>query len=118
MADRHVDHLLIGGGIACATAIQRALARHRTDHGFAPTVRIGLHAGEATARDDDYFGSAVTRAARISAAAGAGEVLVSADLLAGCERTVPLAGERTLALKGIAEPLTTVLIAWSDESGS
>jgi hypothetical protein len=43
---------------------------------------------------------------------------VSADLLAGCERTVPLAGERTLALKGIAEPLTTVLIAWSDESGS
>ena len=104
-------------GIACATAIQRALARHRTDHGFAPTIRIGLHAGEATARDDDYFGSAVTRAARISAAAGAGEVLVSADLLAGCERKVPLAGERTLALKGIAEPVAAVLIAWSDESG-
>jgi class 3 adenylate cyclase len=104
-------------GIACATAIQRALARHRTDHGFAPTVRIGLHAGEATARDDDYFGSAVTRAARISAAAGAGEVLVSGDLLAGCERTVPLAGERTLALKGIAEPVKAILIAWSDESG-
>ncbi|MFI5041574.1 MAG: adenylate/guanylate cyclase domain-containing protein, partial [Acidimicrobiales bacterium] len=104
-------------GIACATAIQRALARHRTDHGFAPTIRIGLHAGEATARDDDYFGSAVTRAARIAAAAGAGEVLVSADLLAGCKRTVPLAGERTLALKGIAEPVTAVLIAWSDESG-
>ena len=104
-------------GIACATAIQRALARHRADHGFAPTVRIGLHAGEATARDDDYFGAAVTRAARISAAAGAGEILVSADLLAGCDRTVPVAGERTLELKGIAEPLTAVLIAWSDESG-
>ena len=41
-------------GIACATAYQRVLARHRTDHGFAPTIRIGLHAGEATARDDDY----------------------------------------------------------------
>ena len=63
-----------------------------------------------------YFGSAVTRAARISAAAGAGEILVSAELLAGCERTVPVAGERTLELKGIAEPLTAVLIAWSDES--
>ncbi len=105
-------------GIACATAIQRALARHRADHGFAPTVRIGLHAGEATARDDDYFGAAVTRAARISAAAGAGEVLVSAELLDGCERTVPVAGERTLELKGIAEPLPAVLIAWSDESGA
>ena len=78
-------------GVACATAIQRALARHRADHGFAPTVRIGLHAGDATARDDDYFGSAVTRAARISAAAGAGEILVSADLLVGCDGTVPVA---------------------------
>ena len=73
-------------GIACATAIQRALARHRTEHGFAPTVRIGLHAGEATARDGDYFGSAVTRAARISAAAGGDEVLVSAELLGRCQR--------------------------------
>jgi hypothetical protein len=42
---------------------------------------------------------------------------VSADLLAGCERKVPLAGERTLALKGIAEPVAAVLIAWSDDSG-
>jgi class 3 adenylate cyclase len=104
-------------GIACAAAIQAALARHRAEHGFAPTVRIGLHAGEATARDEDYFGAAVTRAARISAAAGAGEVLVSADLLARCERTVPVAGERTLELKGIAEPMTVVLIAWRNESG-
>jgi class 3 adenylate cyclase len=103
-------------GIACAIAIQRALARHRVDHGFAPTVRIGLHAGEATARDDDYFGSAVTRAARISAAAGAGEVLVSADLLAGREPATPIAGRRTLVLKGIAEPVTAVLIAWRDET--
>lgn len=103
-------------GIACATAIQRVLARHSADHGFAPTVRIGLHAGEAIARDDDYFGAAVTRAARISAAAGAGEVLASADLLAACERTVPVAGERTLQLKGIAEPLSAVLIAWSGDS--
>ena len=67
-------------------------------------------------RDDDYFGAAVTRAARISAAAGGGEVLASADLLASCERTVPVAGERTLELKGIAEPMTAVLIAWRDES--
>jgi class 3 adenylate cyclase len=104
-------------GIACATAIQRALARHRADHGFAPTVRIGLHAGEAAARDDDYFGSAVTRAARISAAAGAGEILVSAELLDGCDRSFPVAGERTLELKGIAEPVTVSLIAWNEESG-
>ena len=102
-------------GIGCATAIQRSLARHRADHGFAPTIRIGLHAGEATARDDDYFGSAVTRAARISAAAGAGEILVSADLLDNCEATYPVAAQRTLQLKGIANAVTAVLIAWNDE---
>ncbi|HMK99333.1 MAG TPA: adenylate/guanylate cyclase domain-containing protein [Acidimicrobiales bacterium] len=105
-------------GVACATAIQRALARHRADHGFAPTIRIGLHAGEATARDDDYFGAAVTRAARISAAAGGDEILVSADLLSFCEQSVPVAGERTLELKGIAEPMPAVLISWSDENGA
>jgi class 3 adenylate cyclase len=103
-------------GIGCAAAIQHALARHRAEHGFAPPIRIGLHAGEASARDDDYFGSAVTRAARISAAAGPGEVLVSADLLASCERPVAVAGERTLDLKGIAEPVVAVLIAWDDEA--
>jgi class 3 adenylate cyclase len=105
-------------GLACATAIQRALARHRADHGFAPTIRIGLHAGEATARDDDYFGAAVTRAARISAAAGGDEILASADLLAFCEGPVPVAGERTLDLKGIAEPMPAVLISWSDGNGA
>jgi class 3 adenylate cyclase len=102
-------------GIGCAAAIQRALARHRAQHGFAPSVRIGLHAGEATARDGDYFGSGVTRAARISAAAGAGEILASLDLLSGCRRAVPVAGERTLELKGIAEPMAAALVEWTDD---
>lgn len=105
-------------GIACAIAIQRALARHRAVHGFAPTVRIGLHAGEATAREDDYFGSAVTRAARISAAAAGGEVLASADLVACCQQPVPVTGERTLGLKGIAEPVEAVVIRWAEDNDS
>ncbi len=33
--------------IACAVAIQRRLADHRKQHGFAPQVRIGLHASGA-----------------------------------------------------------------------
>jgi class 3 adenylate cyclase len=101
-------------GIECAAAIQRALARHRAEHGFALSVRIGLHVGEATARDEDYFGSAVTRAARISAAAGAGEVLASADTIEACRRAVPVSAERTLELKGIAEPVVAVLVKWDD----
>ena len=103
-------------GIGCAAAIQRDLAQHRAEHGFALSVRIGLHAGEATARDGDYFGSAVARAARISGAAGAGEVLASADLIAGCRRNVPRSGERTLELKGIAEPVAAVLVSWDSQA--
>lgn len=104
-------------GIGCAVAIQRALAHHRAEHGFAPNIRIGLHAGEATSREGDYFGSAVTRAARISAAAGAGEVLASAELVAGCRREVRQSGQRTLELKGITEPVVAVLVRWDEGAG-
>jgi adenylate cyclase len=46
------------------------------DHG-APAVRTGLHHGTAIEREGDYFGAAVNLAARVSAEAAAGEVLVS-----------------------------------------
>jgi adenylate cyclase len=46
-------------------------------HG-APAVRVGLHHGSAVERDGDYFGAAVNLAARISAVATGGEVLLSA----------------------------------------
>ena len=40
-------------------------------------VRIGLHAGEVIVDGDDYFGKTVILAARITARAGGGEILVS-----------------------------------------
>jgi adenylate cyclase len=46
------------------------------DHG-APAIRVGLHHGSAVERDGDYFGAAVNLAARVSAVAAGGEVLVS-----------------------------------------
>src|SRR3954469_23897786 len=45
-------------------------------HG-APAVRVGLHHGPAAERDGDYFGAAVNLAARVSAEATGGEVLVT-----------------------------------------
>jgi adenylate cyclase len=45
-------------------------------HG-APAVRVGLHHGAAVERDGDYFGAAVNLAARVSAEASAGEVLLT-----------------------------------------
>jgi adenylate cyclase len=55
-------------------------------HGF-PSVRAGMHTGPAVERDGDWFGAAVNLAARVSAAAAGGEVLVS-------EQTAAAAGAR------------------------
>jgi adenylate cyclase len=51
------------------------------EHG-APSVRVGLHHGEAIERDGDYFGAAVNLAARVSSMAAGGEVLVSGQTAA------------------------------------
>ena len=45
-------------------------------HG-APAVRVGLHHGSAVAQDGDYYGAAVNLAARVSAEAAGGEVLLT-----------------------------------------
>jgi len=41
------------------------------------SVRMGLHTGEAYARDGDYFGQAPNRAARLMGLANGGQILVS-----------------------------------------
>jgi class 3 adenylate cyclase len=97
--------------VACAQEIQGKLAEHRRDHGFAPQVRIGLHSAEATQLGDDYSGMGVHTAARIGAIAGGGEIVVSASSvedLGGLE----LSDRRSVELKGIAEPVEVVRVAW------
>ena len=61
----------------CALDIQRALAAHPWPGGAQVRVRIGIHTGQAVPAEGAYTGLAVHRAARICAAAGGGQVLVS-----------------------------------------
>ena len=96
--------------IACAVAIQRRLAEHRLQHGFAPQVRIGLHASDATQVGTNYRGKGVHEAARIAATAEAGEVLASAGTVAGGRYAHSEA--RPVTLKGIAEPVDVVSVEW------
>jgi pimeloyl-ACP methyl ester carboxylesterase len=66
--------------ITCAQRLHRALGR------LGLTIRAGLHCGEVEVRGDDVGGIGVHIAARVSALAGAGEVLVSStvrDIVAG-----------------------------------
>lgn len=96
----------------CAVAIQRALADHRQAHGFAPQVRIGLHSAEAMQRGNDYSGKGVNETARITALAGAGEILASAGTVIGAEDGIPVLAPRAVSLKGISEPVHVVAVEW------
>jgi class 3 adenylate cyclase len=96
--------------IECAVQIQRTLADHRRNHGFAPQVRIGLHRAAATRVGLDYHGKGVHEASRIAALAGGGEVLASWHTAQPC--TYALSEPREVSLKGIAEPVQVVSVSW------
>ena len=58
--------------------VQRTMAEHNKNHNETPViVRIGLSVGEPVQEGEDYFGMAVNVAARITALARGGQVLVS-----------------------------------------
>ena len=98
--------------VEAAIAIQRRLADHREREGFAPGVRIGMNAAEATRSGSDYSGRGVTVAARVCAAATGGEILATRGGLEGSRRTFELSEPRSLKLKGIADPVDVVTIRW------
>ena len=102
----------VESAIACAVAIQRALADHRRTHGFSPPVRIGLHASEATSQGSGYHGQGVHRAARIGALANGGEILVSQETLAAAATVFDTSPPRSVSLKGISEPAAVVGVLW------
>jgi class 3 adenylate cyclase len=99
-------------GVECAVAIQRSLAAHRRDHGFAPWVRIGLYQAEATKEGGDWSGIGVHAAARIGALAEAEEILVSRDTLDDDDLSFTTTGSRSVVLKGISRPIEIVSVAW------
>jgi class 3 adenylate cyclase len=97
--------------LACAVAIQRRLADQRTQHGFAPQVRIGLHASEAAQVEKDFRGKGVHEASRIAALADGGEIVASRDTV-GSGSQYPASEPRTVTLKGLSEPVEVVSIDW------
>jgi len=102
-----------GDGIECAVDIQRRLVRHRREHGFAPRVRIGLHAADATPRGRNFTGGGVHLAARVGAAAGTEEILVSIDVVREAGRIrFSLSAPRSLTLKGVREPVEVQTVEW------
>ncbi|HEV3407282.1 MAG TPA: adenylate/guanylate cyclase domain-containing protein [Gaiellaceae bacterium] len=98
--------------VECAVAIQRKLAEHRREQGFAPQVRIGIHSAEASRQGAGYKGRGVHEAARISALADGGEIVASAETVAAKKPRFPVSEPRQVNLKGIEAPVEVVSIDW------
>ena len=96
--------------LACAVAIQRTLAEHRQEHGFAPQVRIGVHAADATQVGRNFRGKGVHEAARIAAPGRAGGDLASQETVAGTRADA--SEPRSVTLKGLTEPVDVVTVVW------
>ncbi len=107
--------------LECAIAMQRAFAEHNESAEEPIKVRIGLNAGEPIAEDDpdgrsDLFGTAVNEAARITASAKGGEILVAdvvRQLAKGKDFLFSDRGE--VSLKGFDEPVRLFEVRWREE---
>jgi predicted ATPase/class 3 adenylate cyclase len=76
-----------GAAIRATVMLQRALRDPEATAGIALHVRCGLHLGVVQRRDNDFYGTAVNRAARIMRAAHGGQTVVSqavADAIEAC----------------------------------
>jgi len=93
--------------VAAAIAIQRRLAEHRQKAGFAPQVRIGLHASDAQQVGSNYRGKGVHEASRIAGLATGGQIIASLSTVGESYRS---AGVRSELLKGLSEPMEVVTI--------
>src|SRR2546428_5860176 len=103
--------------IACGAAILNdAAVRTQAEPDLPMRVGIGLPAGEPVAQEGDFIGSAVNVAARIGAAAGAGQLLIS-EVVRALVRTgapFPMRYRGPVTLKGLSEPIHLYEVVWSD----
>ena len=102
--------------VRCAIAMQQAIAGHNLGQSSpALGIRVGLHAGEPTRDEDDYFGSAVVVAKRLCDRAEGGQILASEVVagLVGPGQAFSFLPVGRLRLKGLADPTAAVLVDWN-----
>jgi adenylate cyclase len=99
--------MIYGSSAARVVALALRIARELSHESWCPPVRMGVHSGTAVRRGADWYGSTVNVAARLTDAAGAGEVLISLTtrnlLAAGSPMTIADRGPRSF--KNVAAPV-------------
>jgi class 3 adenylate cyclase len=103
----------VSAALRAATAIQREIADWQASGVAAPSIRIGVNAGEPLRGPEDLYGVTVNLAARACQAAGPDQVLVTQvvrDLALGKDFALAPAGH--FVLKGFDEPVPLWELSW------
>jgi adenylate cyclase len=91
--------------------IERLLAEAASEQQL-PSLRAGLHHGEAVQREGDVFGAAVNLAARVAAEAHAGEVLGTEPIAVAARACgIPVAELGAVLLKNVRESIPLFSLA-------
>ncbi len=99
-----------GSATAAAVAMQRLLRAGW--EGTSVNIRMGIHCGNVKVESGDFFGKTVVLAARISAAADGGEILVSDEVAQNLAGAFGLEASRSIALKGISGHQSVSPVRW------
>jgi predicted ATPase/class 3 adenylate cyclase len=105
-----------GEPLAAALDIQRRLAARDWTPLGALRIRMGMHAGLAEQRGDDYFGLPINRAARIMAAGWGGQILLTPEVaaLASLPEGAHLYDLGVHMLKDLNEPQPILMLTHPD----
>lgn len=94
--------------VLAALALQQAMAAPVPEGELALKVRCGVHCGDCEARDGDYYGPVLNRAARVMGAAHGGQTLVTQAVAERAAARLPadttLLDLGTVRLRDLASP--------------
>ena len=109
----------VSDAVTCAVSVQEAVVEHnRQSPKDEVVLRIGLHAGEPIEDDGDLFGTAVQLAARLCAAAGPSEILVSRRSGTSRGLGLPFQDLGIIELKGFENGVRVFSIPWAQPRDS
>jgi class 3 adenylate cyclase len=108
----------VASAVAFAISAQRAFREYNESSVDSLDVKIGISAGEPVTDDtEDLFGAAVQLAARLCAAAPAGEIMASLAVRELCVgKQLAFEDREAVQLKGIPEPTVAYRVSWRDVS--
>ncbi|MEY2434795.1 MAG: hypothetical protein QOC92_4520 [Acidimicrobiaceae bacterium] len=98
--------------VTCAISVQRQMGESRDGGAFVPELRVGIHAGEALADDNDLVGRVINLAARVTDAAEPGEILITEPVADHLSPGVALVDRGLKPLKGFAQPRHLLAVVW------